>query len=287
MSKPLTLMVVHAHPDDEAISTGGVFARYSDEGLHTILVTCTRGEEGEIVLPELNTEENHQRLALLRDVELAQAVELLGIKSFYQLGYRDSGMIGTPANNHPECFHMADIEQATGVLVALVRKERPDVLVSYNEQGGYGHPDHIKAHLITVAAFHAAGDAGRFPDKGPAWQPQKLYYTSFKRRVWLTAWEAMRERGLKTPLDDPDFDMGRFQNDDPRITTVVPVLPYLERKLEALRCHRTQISPDFPFFVIPDELRQEFAGHEYFIRVASHVDIPPGAIEDDLFAGLR
>lgn len=287
MTKPLTLLVVHAHPDDEVITTGGTLARASDDGLHTVLVTCTRGEEGEIVIPALDTEENHLRLAELREMELRCSIEILGIRSFYQLGYRDSGMAGNLANLHPASFHMADLDEATGRLVEIVRRERPEVLISYNEQGGYGHPDHIKAHQITVAAFHTAGDPTRYPGLGEPWQPSKLYYTSFRRSIWLKAWEMMRERGLKTPLDEPGFDPSRYV-DDPRITTIVPIHGYIQRKLDALACHRTQIAPTWPFFIIPEDLRQEFVGHEYFVLVESLVGFPsPGQIETDLFAGLR
>src|SRR5262245_7910064 len=143
MTEPLTLMIVHAHPDDEVIGSGGTLARYSDEGVQTVLVTATLGEEGEIVVADLNTPEVKARLAEVRREELRRAAAILGITHQEFLGYRDSGMAGTPANDHPDCFHQADMEEATGRLVRLVRAYRPQVLVSYNEHGGYGHPDHI------------------------------------------------------------------------------------------------------------------------------------------------
>ncbi|HYF64775.1 MAG TPA: PIG-L family deacetylase, partial [Herpetosiphonaceae bacterium] len=187
--QPLTIMLVHAHPDDEVISTGGIALKYQEQGARVVLVTCTRGEEGEIVDPELNTPENKARLAEIRDVELAEALKVLKISDFHQLGYRDSGMINTPANEHPESFNKADLAAATGRLVELVRRYRPQVLISYNEEGGYGHPDHIAAHKITVAAFHAAGDPEQYPEAGEPWAPAKLYYTAWRRSIWRTAWE--------------------------------------------------------------------------------------------------
>jgi len=285
MSEPLSLMIVHAHPDDEAIGTGGVFARYSAEGVQTVLVTCTLGEEGEIVVPEWDTPENHARLADIRREELLAAVKHLGITQLEILPYRDSGMIGTSSNEHPECFAQADPDEATGRLVKLVRQYRPHILMSYNEEGGYGHPDHIMAHRITVAAFDAAGDPNRYPEAGPAWTPTKLYYISFRRGLWLKAWETMRERGFKTPMDEENFDVSRFV-DDPRITTMIDVRAYLLQKLTALREHRTQIREDWFWLAVPEDLRDELFSEEYFIRIASRVPVPEG-IETDLFAGLR
>ena len=285
MSEPLTLMVVHAHPDDEVIGTGGAFAYYASQGVRTVLVTCTLGEEGEIVLPELDTEENHQRLAELRFEELKAAVEILAISDLEILPYRDSGMMGRPSNEHPECFNKADRQEATGRLVRLVRHYRPQVLVTYNEDGGYGHPDHLMAHAITVAAFAAAGDSTAFPEAGEPWTPLKLYYIAFRRSVWLRAWEAMRDRGHKTPLDDPEFDLTRFV-DDPRPTTRIPVFPFLERKFAALRAHRTQIKPDWAMLALPSELQQELLSDEHFVCAESRVPVPEGE-ELDLFAGIR
>jgi mycothiol conjugate amidase Mca len=285
MHEPLSLMIVHAHPDDEAIGTGGILARYSAEGVRTVLVTCTLGEEGEIVLPDLNTEEHRVRLGEIRREELLAAVKHLGITHLELLPYRDSGMAGTPTNQHPECFAQADLDQATGQLVQLVRTYRPHVLMSYNEQGGYGHPDHINAHKITVAAFDAAGDPNRYPEAGAPWTPLKLYYISFRRGLWLSAWQTMRDRGLKTPLDEEGFDPERYV-DDPRNTTTVDVRAYLGQKLAALREHRTQIRPDWMWLGVPEDLRDGLFNCEHFIRVASRVPVPEGE-ETDVFAGLR
>lgn len=285
MTEPLTLMVVHAHPDDEVIGTGGLFARSSAEGVRTVLVTCTLGEEGEIVVPEMDTPENHARLAEIREQELLAAIRHLGIDHLELLHYRDSGMIGTPSNQHPESFAQADLDQATGRLVALVRRYRPQVLISYNEEGGYGHPDHINAHKITVAAFDAAGDPERYPDGGDPWTPSKLYYISARRALWLKAWTLMRERGLPTPMDQEDFDPARYV-DDPRVTTSIDIRDYIQQKQQALLEHRTQIRADWPWLIVPDDLRDELFGVEHFIRIRSRVPTPDGE-ETDVFAGLR
>ncbi len=285
MSESLTLMIVHAHPDDECIGTGGILARYADEGVRTVLVTCTLGEEGEIVVPEMDTPDNHARLAEIRYEELKAAADILRISDLELLPYRDSGMMGRPSNAHPECFWQADLDEATGRLVRLVRRYRPHVLISYNEEGGYGHPDHINAHKITVAAFDAAGDPSRYPGAGEPWTPSKLYYISYRRALWLKAWGMMRERGLPTPMDDPKFDASRYV-DDPRTTTTIDVGRYLPRKLSALVAHRTQIKPDWFWLAIPDDIRNELFNCEHFIRVASRVQAPEGE-ETDLFAGLR
>lgn len=285
MTEPLTLMVVHAHPDDEVIGSGGLFARSRAEGVRTVLVTCTLGEEGEIVVPEMDTPENHARLAEIREQELLAAVEILGIQHLELLGYRDSGMMGRESNQHPECFAQADLHEATGRLVALVRRYKPQVLMSYNEEGGYGHPDHINAHKITVAAFDAAGDATQYPEAGPAWTPAKLYYMSFRRARWLKAWTLMRERGEKTPMDDENFDPSRFV-DDPRATTTIDIRPYLSQKQRALVEHRTQIAPTWSWLSVPEDVREDVLGEEHFIRIQSRVTVPEGE-ETDVFAGLR
>ncbi|NJM06905.1 N-acetyl-1-D-myo-inositol-2-amino-2-deoxy-alpha-D-glucopyranoside deacetylase [Candidatus Gracilibacteria bacterium] len=284
----LCILLVHAHPDDECLSTGGVLARYSAEGIRTVLVIATGGEEGEIVVPELDTPENKARLKEIRDEELACSVQHLGVDALLRLGYRDSGMVDTPANANPASFHQADKEEALRRVVTLIRHHRPQVLVTYDERGGYGHPDHIACHVATVAAFEAAGDATRFPEAGAPWQPLKLYYTAFPRQEIYRAWEIMRERGMPTPLDDPEFDVTRFTTPDDRVTTTVPIHAYLPQKRAAIDCHVTQIRKDSPFLSMPEDIGSELFGVEHFIRVESRVAVPSSAVrEDDLFAGLR
>jgi mycothiol conjugate amidase Mca len=287
-STPLTLMVVHAHPDDEVIGTGGTFARYGDEGIRTVLVTATLGEEGDIVLPELNTPEVKARLAEVRREELRKAVAILGIGQQEFLGYRDSGMAGTPSNEHPDCFNMADLDEATGRLVRLVRTYRPHVLVSYNDLGGYGHPDHIACHKVTVAAFEAAGDGARYPEAGAPWSPLKLYEMNWPRQRTQRFWEQLRERGLPTPLDNPNYDLTRFTVPDERITTTIDVGDYVERKRAALLEHHTQIAADGPFLSMPEDVGREMWRSEYFTLLAARIPLPQReGHEDDLFVGLR
>jgi mycothiol conjugate amidase Mca len=286
MAEQLTIMAVHAHPDDEVFSTGGTLAKYADEGIHTVLITCTRGEEGEIVDPEMNVEEVKPRLGEVREAELRCAVAALGIQTHEYLGYRDSGMDGTESNQNPASFHMADQDEATGRLVRLVRRYRPHVLMSYDENGSYGHPDHIKAHQITVRAFEAAGDAAAYPEAGPAWQPRKLYFSGLSRGQF-ERWRRMAEEAgmesewLRRRTDD-ERPRGLPQE---RITTVVDVTPYLERKRAAFRCHRSQIARDSLMLTVPEDFARRAMYDEAFIRVRSLVEAP--LPEDDLFAGLR
>lgn len=286
--RQLRILMVHAHPDDECLSTGGTLAKYAAEGVETVLIIATGGEEGEIVVPELDTPENHERLASIRDDELAGSVAALQVQHLERLGYRDSGMDGTPANQHPACTHMADRNEVTEKVVALVRRYQPHVLVTYDERGGYGHPDHIACHLATVAAFDAAGDASQFPAAGEPWTPLKLYYTSFPRNALYNAWQTMRERGMPTPLDDPEFDASRFTTPDERVTTAVPIQPFLGQKRTAIDCHVTQIRKDHAILTMPEDIAYDLMGNEYYIRAASRVDVPAGdGPETDLFAGIR
>lgn len=286
MVERLTLMAVHAHPDDECIGTGGCLARYSDEGLRTVLVTATCGEEGEIVDPEMDADEVRPKLGDVRVEELRCACKVLGIQENYFLGYRDSGMAGTPANQHPECFAQADLHEATGRMVRHMRDVRPHVVTCYNEYGGYGHPDHIQVNRITVAAFHAAGNPSQYPELGLApWQPQKLYYTAYPRSYILARYKLMGSMGEETPLDRPDFDPNKVGTPDEEITTRVDIRSFIKRKTAALRCHRSQVAPHWWYFRIPPEVLSEQFSEECFVRVASHVAVT--GHEYDLFAGLR
>jgi len=281
-----TLMAVHAHPDDECFGGGGTLARYSAQGYTTVLVTCTGGEEGEIVDPTMDVEAVKPRLGEVRRAELADAVQVLGITHAERLGYRDSGMVDTPANDDPRSFNKADLDETTGRLVALVRKYRPDVIFTYAEDGGYGHPDHIKAHLTTMAAFNAAGDPERFPGAGEPWTPSKLYYCSWLIRSKAQGlWRAVRERGLPVTFGDPDAtEPPEWGTPDDLITTRIDVRDFVGVKIEALRVHHTQIRPDSTFLQLPDDLAREFLSPEGFVRSMTRVPAPEQ--EDDLFAGL-
>src|SRR5262245_14978683 len=282
MAHELTLMAVHAHPDDEAISTGGVLARYADEGLRTVLVTCTGGEVGEISDSTLATIET---LAEVRRKELERACEILRVGRLHLLGYRDSGMMGTPDNAHPSSFFQASLEEATGRLVTLVRRERPQVLVTYDESGFYGHPDHIRAHQITVAAFEASGDPARWPQSGPAWQPAKLYYTAVARSAIKNLGRLLSEAGIKAPFGDGEGREPEIGIADELITTQVDVSAQVERKRQALMAHATQMGPEVFFAKMPPALFYRIFGQESFHLARGRAGA--SGREDDLFAGLR
>jgi N-acetyl-1-D-myo-inositol-2-amino-2-deoxy-alpha-D-glucopyranoside deacetylase len=279
---PLTLMAVHAHPDDEAIATGGILARYAAEGVRTVLVCCTRGELGEIVDPTVAQPEN---LPAVREAELRAACDLLDVSALHFLDYYDSGMMGTPENDAPHSFWRADLDEATGRLVALVRQYRPQVLVTYDANGFYGHPDHIQAHRVTVEAFHAAGDPTRYPQQGVTpWAPSKLYYTAVPRSRVSALAERLRELSIEVPFGDDPNDAG-FGVPDEQIVATVDARAYAAAKREAVAVHRSQVGVNHFFLTMPPPLWTEVMGVEYFERPLTTVPAPDQ--EDDLFAGLR
>jgi mycothiol conjugate amidase Mca len=288
MIEPLTLMIVHAHPDDEVIGSGGTLARYSDEGIRTVLVTATLGEVGEIIVEDMNTPEIKVRLGEVRREELRKATEILGVNHQEFLGYRDSGMADMPSLKHPDSLNQADLEEVTGRLVRLVRAYKPQVLISYNQYGGYGHPDHIACHKVTVAAFDAAVDGMWCPSAGPAWAPLKLYEMNELRELTQQTWQQMREIGLNTLLDKPFYDIILSTAPYDWITTAIDVKNYIEHKRNALLQHRTQIAIDGPYLSMPEELSHRWFGVEYFTLLKSRVPLPSHkGYEDDLFAGVR
>jgi mycothiol conjugate amidase Mca len=285
MAEELTLLAVHAHPDDEVIGTGGILARYAEEGRRVVLVCATRGEVGEIVDPSFDEETSRPRLAAIREEELRCACAVLGVPDLRFLDYRDSGMMGTADNENPACFWQANLDEATGRLVHIIRAVRPHVMVTYDEKGGYGHPDHIMTHRVAVAAFDAAADSSRFVEGGLLpWQPAKLYYTAMKRSWLQFIHRHLIESGLPSPFDRPDLDPERLGTPDELITASVKVLDQLNKKRQALMCHRTQIAADSFFFNAPDDVTKQGLGYEYFVRARSMVPAPTE--EDDLFAGL-
>ncbi len=293
------LLLVHAHPDDEVFSTGGVIAQCLADGRRVDLVVCTGGEEGEVHDPDLDPAEAQPRLREIREAELRCSLAALGagaaardLLHLHQLGHRDSGMIGTPPNERPDAFWQADLEVAGEPVVRLIRQVRPAVAVHYDENGGYGHPDHIQAHRIAVAAIAAAADADRYPEAGPPHRVSRRYQTAFGSGRWLDLMRVMKERGIALPwgydevLDGGEQPEGRPGTIEPGATTVVDVSPWLAAKRAAMACHRTQ-RQDFGWAIdLPDDLARMVFGAERYVLVEHDGQPPPaGVTETSLFDG--
>jgi mycothiol S-conjugate amidase len=280
----LCLLTVHAHPDDESSKGAGTVARYHAHGVRTVLVCCTGGEEGDILNPAMDRPEVRDNLHEVRLQELARAAEIIGYDEVRLLGYRDSGMPGTEANERPDCFARAAEDEAVGRLVAEIRRFRPQVLVTYSdEQEGYPHPDHLRVHDISVLAFDAAADPDRYPEAGKPWQPLKLYYTLWSRARLLAMHEKFVELGLESPFDQRWFER---PDQDHRITTRIDIAEHVDVRRDALLAHATQIDPESPFWfgLPPDVARGLHPFDEYHLaRSLVPADVP----EDDLFAGIR
>ncbi len=279
-----TLLCVHPHPDDEAIACGGVLARAADQGVRTVVVTCTGGEEGDNLAGiDLGGED----LVTHRRRELAAALAALRVSAHHWLGYRDSGMAGLESNDHPESFHRAGLSEAAARLAAIIRTERPEVVVSDDERGTYGHPDHVKAHHVTVAAVDLAADPeAEVP--GDPWRVAKRYVHTLGRGRLLAVHSALVEAGLPSPFGDAgltrveDVPLGV---PDEQVTTEVDVADWLDAKRAALAAHASQIGPDSFFLNTPEVLTERMFATEQFVLE----DGRPGttaAREDDLFAGL-
>ena len=291
-NEQLTFMTVHAHPDDEVFGTGGTLARLSDEGVRTVLVTSTLGEVGEIVDPDLDeaTKQDYfTRLGEIRIEELKASVEALGVSELRLLGFRDSGMAGTADNENPASFWRAPFDEAVKRLVAYIREFKPQVIATYNQFGGYGHPDHVQAHRVTTIAFEAAGDKRMYPELGlEPWQPSKLYYSVLPRSFFRRVSEEMRKQGINGPWNNPEMETDEWGDPEEQITTQFDVSDYVEQKINAFRAHKTQIAPDNFMFVIPEDWRREGLGQEWFSLVRNILPFSGnGSIERDLFAGLR
>ena len=293
-SDALRLMAVHAHPDDESSKGAATMARYVDEGVDVLVVTCTGGERGSILNPALQGRADIEaNIAQIRDAEMRHAREILGVRQEW-LGFVDSGLPeGDPPPPLPEgCFALQPVEAAAESLVAQIRRFRPHVITTYDENGGYPHPDHVMCHEISVAAFESASDSEAYPDAGDPWQPLKLYYdVGWSRERMLALHRAMVEKGLESPYEEV---MRRWEEQDkklrerrrePKITTQVPCADWFERRDAALIAHATQVDPDGWFFKVPLDVQREAWPTEDFELVRSLVDtsIP----EDDLFAGVR
>jgi mycothiol S-conjugate amidase len=296
VSEAPRLLTVHAHPDDESSKGAGTVARYHAEGVHTVLVCCTGGEEGEILNPALDTPEVRADLGAVRRQELARAAEIIGYDEVVMLGYRDSGMAGSEANTRPGSFAQAPLDEAVERLVSVVRRVRPQVMVVYgDDQSGYPHPDHLRVHDVGVAAFRAAGDRARFPDAGPAWRPDKLYYTVFSVSRFRAIHEKFEELGLESPFD---AEWRKRWEDVPEevVTTAVDITDHGDVRRRALLAHETQVDPNsrFWFGLPPEVMRTIHPQDDYRLALAAGpagiVPASPasdGVIEDDLFAGIR
>jgi mycothiol S-conjugate amidase len=280
-------MCVHAHPDDESSKGAATMARYVREGVDVQVVTLTDGSRGSVLNPALDNPETQARITEIRADEMDRAREILGVRQVF-MGWVDSGLPeGDPKPPLPEgCFALGDLEEQTAVLVELMRKERPHVVTTYDETGGYPHPDHIRCHEVTVAAFEAAGDPNRFPGAGDPWQPQKLYYNLSWSKARLTAvHEAMQARGLESPYGEWLEKWEDKPGDADRLTTRVECGELFPLRDQALLAHATQVDPEGWFFRVPMDLQQSVWPTEDFQLARSHV--PVRVPETDLFEGLR
>jgi LmbE family N-acetylglucosaminyl deacetylase len=275
MTLPLTLMAVHAHPDDESSSTGGVLAACADRRIRTVVVTCTNGEFGDAPGGVKPGDDGHdaQEVAQLRLAELRAACAILGVTDLEPLGYHDSGMPDWDYRNRPEAFCNVPTAQVAARIAGLMERHRPQVVVTYDAKGPYQHPDHVHA---AEAAVMAAADTGI---------PAKLYLTAMRGSDWQKIWQALREAGVDVPDRTPSPEMRRLMAEtEQRITTTVDIRPVLGRKRDALMAHASQIQDSW-FSKIPPEIAESAFGRESFIRASDTTGAP--VPEDDLFAGLR
>lgn len=293
----LCILTVHAHPDDEASKGAPTMAMYGQQGVRTVLVCCTGGEEGDLQNPGLREpgqpfhgltpEQERALLAELRPGELLRSAEVIGFDCVVMLGYRDSGMVDTEPNQHPNSFHMAPLNEAVGRLVEIIRTERPQLIVTYgDDQKGYPHPDHIKVHDISIPAFERAGDPAWYPELGEPWQPSKLYYATWSKARLMAVHEGMIRLRGESPFDQTWLDR---PDADSRITTKLDIGPFLWARTGALKAHATQVDPNESWwFGLDDAQLAEVYPYEDWILARSLVGMPgPGEFERDMFAGLR
>ena len=277
------ILLVHAHPDDETINNGSTMALYAALGAHVTLVTCTRGEEGEVLVPDLAHLAAHATdgLGEHRVVELAEAMKALGVADHRFLGdgsvqYRDSGMMGTEPNNRPEAFWNADLDVAADFLVRVIDEVKPHVLVTYDEFGGYGHPDHIQAHRVAMRAAEKS-----------SWQISKIYWNVMPKSVIQEGIDAMKNIGSDFMGAESADDLP-FAKDDSFVHAMVDGNGYVEKKMDAMRAHATQIEVDGPFFALSNNLGLQVWGNEYYTLVKGEKSAPfdSHGYETDLFAGI-
>ncbi|HWF15468.1 MAG TPA: mycothiol conjugate amidase Mca [Acidimicrobiales bacterium] len=285
MPDRLCLLSVHAHPDDEASKGAPTVAKYHAEGVRAVLVCCTGGEEGDILNPAMDTPEVRADIGRIRLAELKASTDIIGYDETVLLGYRDSGMPDTEANANPASFAQAPIDAAVERLVTVIRRERPQVVITYGEDHtGYPHPDHIKVHDISVLAFDSAGDPDKYPEAGPPFAPAKLYYSVWAASRFREIHAKFEELGLKSPFDDKWLE--RIGHDE-KFTTTIDINGFTQVRSEALKAHATQVDPNSPFwFGLPPEVMRDLHPSEEFFLAQSRVG-PTDVTEDDLFEGLR
>ncbi|EFL23460.1 1D-myo-inosityl-2-acetamido-2-deoxy-alpha-D-glucopyranoside deacetylase [Streptomyces himastatinicus ATCC 53653] len=284
------LLLVHAHPDDESINNGATMAKYAAEGAHVTLVTCTLGEEGEVIPADLAhlTADRDDTLGSHRIGELAAAMKALGVQDHRFLGgpgrYRDSGMMGAPQNGRADCFWQADLDEAASYLVAVIREIRPQVLVAYDADGGYGHPDHIQAHRVAMRAAELAAEPVFRRDLGDPHEVRKVYWNCVPRSAVEEGFARLRAAGDQVPFpgvataDDVPGVVA-----DAEVSAVIDGTAYADAKTAAMRAHATQIAVDVPFFALSNDLGQPLFVHEHYRLVRGE---PAAEREDDLFAGV-
>ena len=277
------ILLVHAHPDDETINNGATMALYADRGAHVTLVTCTRGEEGEVLVPSLSHLASSQKdqLGTYRETELADAMKALGISDYRFLGapsqkFRDSGMMGTEPNNRPDVFWQADVDTAAKILVEIIDEVKPHILITYDEIGGYGHPDHIQAHRVAMRASELS-----------TWQIQKIYWNTMPKSVLAEGMAKMKEIGSDF-FGAESVDDLPFAKDDEFVTTLINGVDYVDAKMAAMKAHETQISLDGPFFALSNNLGLQIWGDEYYTLVKGVKSEPFDSYgrETDLTSGI-
>jgi N-acetyl-1-D-myo-inositol-2-amino-2-deoxy-alpha-D-glucopyranoside deacetylase len=286
MNRPyegIRILLVHAHPDDETINNGATMALYADKGAQVTLITCTRGEEGEVLVPGLAhlASSDLDLLGNHRETELALAMKALGITDHRFLGapsvkFRDSGMMGTEPNNRPDVFWQADLETAAKILVEVIDEIKPHILITYDEFGGYGHPDHIQAHRVAMRASELS-----------TWQIQKIYWNTMPKSVIAQGMEKMKEIGSDF-FGAESVDDIPFAKDDEFVTTLIDGVAYVDNKMEAMKAHETQIALDGPFFALSNNLGLQIWGDEYYTLVKGEKTGPfdSHGRETDLTSGI-
>ena len=281
------LLLVHAHPDDETINNGVTMAKYAVEGVHVTLVTCTRGEEGEVLVESLKNlaSDKDDKLGDHREIELKDAMIELGISDFRFLGspnkkWRDSGMIGAPQNERNDVFWQSDLDEAANELVKVILEIKPQVMITYDEFGGYGHPDHIKAHQVAMRAAEISANQG--------WQITKIYWNTMPKSVLQTSMDKMKEIGSEF-FGAESVDELPFAKADELVTSVVKAQEYVPQKLAAMKAHATQISIDGPFFALSNNLGLSVWADEYYTLVKGEISPPfdENGRELDIFAGVK